>query len=145
MFVAGFIGSPSMNFCEADLVQSNGDLVVDTGDFTVTVPEDRRPTYGDAVGKGRVVFGIRPEDMHDPAFLPPGVDQSVIKAEVDVVELMGNEIFVYLKVGDQTLIARVDPRTSFRVGDSVEIAINMGNMHLFEKDTEQAVAQATLT
>ena len=140
MFVAGFIGSPSMNFCDADIVQSNGNLVVDTGDFTVIVPEDRRPAYGGAVDKGRVVFGIRPEDMHDPAFVPPGVNQSVIDAEVDVVELMGNEIFVYLKIGDQSLIARVDPRTSFRVGDSVQIAINMDNMHLFQKDTEQAVA-----
>ena len=140
MFVAGFIGSPSMNFCDAKLVQSNGNVVVDAGEFTVTVPEARRVSYDGVVGKGMVVFGIRPEDMHDPSFVPPGVNESIIEAEVDVVELMGNEIFVYLKVGNQSIIARVDPRTSFRVGDSVQIAMNMDNMHLFDKETGKAFA-----
>ena len=140
MFVAGFIGSPSMNFCAADLVQSNGDLVVDAGDFSVTIPESKRESYAGALNQGKVVFGIRPEDMHDPDYVPPGVKESIIDANVDVVELMGNEIFVYLNVGDQNMIARVDPRTSFRVGDQIKMAINMDNMHLFNKETEQAVA-----
>ena len=97
---------------------------MDAGDFTVTIPAARRATYVDYVGD-TVTFGIRPEDLHDPHFVPPGVHQSVIEAKVDVIELMGNEIFVYLKVGGQDIIARVDPRTNFRVGDSVQVAINM--------------------
>jgi len=139
MFVAGFIGSPSMNFCDAKLVQSNGDLIMDADDFNVTVPAEHQSKYRDHVNN-TIVFGIRPEDLHDPHFVPPGVNQSVIEATVDVVEMMGNEIFVYLKVGPQNIIARVDPRTNFRVGDSIQVAINMDNMHLFDKESEKAVA-----
>ena len=138
LFVAGFIGSPSMNFCDAKLAQSNGDLIMDTGAFTLTVPAGRRSAFASSIGKP-IVFGIRPEDLHDPHFVPPGVNQSVIEAKVDVVERMGNEIFVYLKIGTQNIIARVDPRTNFGVGDSVQVAVNMDNMHLFEKESEQAV------
>ncbi len=139
MFVAGFIGSPSMNFCDSRMAQSNGNIVIDAGDFSVTAPSKRQSAYAEHIGK-TIVLGIRPEDLHDPNFVPPGVNQSVIEAKVDVVELMGNEIFLYLKVGAQSIIARVDPRTKFRVGDSVQIAINMDNMHLFEKKSEKALA-----
>ena len=138
LFVASFIGSPSMNFCDAKLAQSDGDLIMDAGAFTLTVPDGRRSTFANSIGK-TMVFGIRPEDLHDPNFVPPGVNQSVIEAKVDVVELMGNEIFLYLKVGALIIIARVNPRTSFRVGDSVQIAINMDNMHFFEKESEKAL------
>ena len=62
-----------------------------------------------------------------------------MEARVDVTELMGNEIFVYLNVGEHNFVARVDPRTSFRMGDAVQVAFNMANMHIFDRDTEKAV------
>lgn len=138
MFVAGFIGSPSMNFCNASLAESNGTLTIDTGGFSVPVPKNREDLYREHVDKP-VIFGIRPEDMHDTKYVPPGVNQSVMQARVDVVELMGNEIFVYLKSGEWEMTARVDPRTEFRVGDSVDIAINVDNMHLFDPESENKV------
>ena len=138
MFVAGFIGSPSMNFCNASLAESKGTLTIDTGGFSVPVPKDREDLYREHVDKP-VIFGIRPEDMHDTKYVPPGVNQSVMQARVDVVELMGNEIFVYLKSGEWEMTARVDPRTEFRVGDSVDIAINVDNMHLFDPESENKV------
>ena len=138
MFVAGFIGSPSMNFCNASLAESNGTLTIDTGGFSVPVPKDREDLYREHVDKP-VIFGIRPEDMHDTKYVPPGVNQSVIQARVDVVELMGNEIFVYLKSGEWEMTASVDPRTEFRVGDSVDVAINVDNMHLFDPESENKV------
>ncbi len=137
VFVAGFIGSPSMNFFNAKLVRGNDGLAVDCGAFAVRVPQPL-PSYDAYVGKS-VVFGVRPEDIHDPEFAPPGIHISEIEAQVEVTELMGNEVFLYLKSGDQSYVARVDPRTRARVGNTIKVAFNMDNMHLFDKDTEKAI------
>ena len=136
VFVAGFIGSPSMNMFEAKVVQSNGNLVVDAGSFSVDIPEERAPQYTSYANK-EVIFGLRPEDIHDPTFAPPGIVPAPIEANVDVTELMGNEIFVHLTSGGQSFTGRIDPRTSFKIGDKVQPVLNMKNMHLFEKDGAQ--------
>ncbi len=138
IFVAGFIGSPAMNFFDATLVGSDGRLFVDTGAFRVPIPEDQVSKYKAATGK-RVVFGVRPEDIHDPAYAKPGIHSALVPARVDVRELMGNEIFLYLVAGDKQFVARVDPRTKAAVGDEVQMAFNMDNMHLFDRDSEQAI------
>ena len=99
----------------------------------------KRDIYGDHIGKD-VIFGIRPEDLHDPSFIPPGVEnQSLIQAKVDVMEMMGNEVFVYLQAGNRSMIARVDPRTDFKVGDNIQVSGNTDNLHLFDKTTETAI------
>ena len=117
----------------------NGDIIVDTGDVAVTLPADKRDVYADHIGKD-VIFGIRPEDLHDPNFIPPGVEnRSLIQAKVDVMEMMGNEVFVYLQVNDRSMIARVDPRTDYKVGDTIQVSSNTDNLHLFDKDTHQAI------
>lgn len=138
VFVAGFIGSPGMNFCEVTVKQSNGKLVIDGDGFNIEVPESLTERYGSHVDKS-VIFGIRPEDIHDPNFAPPGISQAAIEAKVDVTELMGNEVILYLMSGGEEFVARVDPRTSVSVNDRVEVVLNMENMHLFEKDGETAI------
>ncbi len=138
VFVAGFIGSPSMNFFDARLVKSNGALTVDCGAFAVHIPNEKAGPYQAHAGK-HVVFGIRPEDIHDPNYAPPGIHQAPVEASVDVTELMGNEVFLYLKSGDRNYVGRVDPRTRARVGDKVQVAFNMDNMHLFDKENEGAI------
>ncbi len=138
MFVAGFIGAPSMNFFKAKLRKDGGKLIVDAGGFSVAVPSDHARTYQGYVDKP-VTFGIRPEDIHNPQFAPPGIPTAKVDARVDVTELMGNEIFLYLVSGDNTYVARVDPRTNFHIGDRVEIAFNMDKVHMFDPDTEQAI------
>jgi len=138
LFVAGFIGSPAMNFFNGKLVKDGGKLIVDTGDFAVPIPPERARVYLPHTGKN-IVFGIRPENIHDPDFIPPGIHAEKIAARVDVTELMGNEIFVYLVSGQNTFIARVDPRSRFRIGDQVQIALNMDNFHIFDAETEQAI------
>ncbi len=139
IFVAGFIGSPSMNFGEAKISKMNGDIIVDTGDTALPVPSKLKDVYANHIGK-EVVYGIRPEDIHDPKFTPPGVtNQSLIEAKVDVMEMMGNEVFLYLKVNDKTMIARVDPRTDYKVGDTVQVSGNTDNLHIFDKSTETAL------
>ncbi|MGQ9833742.1 MAG: ABC transporter ATP-binding protein [Candidatus Villigracilaceae bacterium] len=138
LFVAGFIGSPAMNFFNGKLVKDGDKLIIDTGDFAVPVPPERAKVYLPHTGKN-IVFGIRPENIHDPDFIPPGIHAEKVAARVDVTELMGNEIFVYLVSGQNTFIARVDPRSRFRIGDQVQIAFNMDNFHIFDADTEKAI------
>lgn len=138
IFVAGFIGSPAMNFFNGTIHKADGGLVVDGSAFSVKVPDSRTNSLMPYVNKP-VVFGIRPEDIYDPNFTPPGIDAQKVEANIDVTELMGNEIFVYLNAGDHNFVARVDPRTSFRMGEKVQVAFNMLNMHIFDKDTEKAV------
>ncbi len=138
LFVAGFIGSPAMNFFDAELVQKGNDILIKTDAFAVKVPDDRLEAFKVHIGK-KVVFGLRPEDIHDPNFAPPRIIAQTVEAIVDLTELMGNEIFLFLKSGESEYVARVDPRTSYGMGDQVTIAFNMDNMHVFDKETEQVI------
>jgi multiple sugar transport system ATP-binding protein len=136
VFVGGFIGSPSMNFFNGKVVRMSGGLGFDAGDFQVALPASRAGVMGAYEGKP-TIMGIRPEDLHDPSFLPPGITPALVPADVDVTELMGNEIFIYLATGASTFVGRLDPRTSFRTGKSVQIAFNMDHVHLFESEGDQ--------
>jgi multiple sugar transport system ATP-binding protein len=138
VFVAGFIGSPAMNFFDAKLARDNGKLTVDAGTFNITVPENKAQPYQPHVGKN-VILGVRPEDIHDPAFAPPGIHEALVPAHVEVTELMGNEVFLYLNTGNKNYVARVDPRSQARIGHDVQVAMNLDNMQLFDKETEQAI------
>jgi multiple sugar transport system ATP-binding protein len=97
-----------------------------------------KKAYHDYVEKS-IVMGIRPEDVHNPAFVPSGIHAATIEAKVDVTELMGNEINLYLLAGQDNIVARVDPRTDFRMGDKVQVAFDMDKIHLFDPDTEKAI------
>jgi multiple sugar transport system ATP-binding protein len=138
LFVAGFIGSPAMNFFPAQIRKQDSKLFVDGGSFKVEIPASRNTVYSSYIDKP-IIFGIRPENIHDPDFTPPGIVSQTIEAKVDVTELMGNEILVYLKNGEHNLVARVDPRSKYRVGDDTKVVFNMANMHIFDRDTEQAI------
>jgi len=138
VFTAGFIGSPSMNFFDVTLVDQDGKLFVDGGTFKLQVPESRKATYLPHKGK-KVIFGTRPEDVHAAQYQAPGIAPAPLKAEVDVTELMGNEIYLYLLTGKKQFIARVDPRTHARPGEQIDLVVNMDNMHLFDPQTEKTL------
>ncbi len=138
LFVAGFIGSPAMNFFEAKLEKDGNKIIVNTGDFKVQVPDERADIYLPHVGK-QVVFGLRPEDVYDPKFEAPNIIAQPVEAVVEVTELMGNEIFVFFKSGSYEYVGRIDPRTQFKMGDKIQATFNMANMHIFDKETEQAI------
>ncbi len=131
LFVAGFIGSPAMNFFPAHMRKDGADLWIDTGDFTIQVPEDRKAIYMPYDGK-EVIFGIRPENIHNPNFAPPGIHAAPVECKVDVTELMGNEIYLYLVTNKNNFVARVDPRTRFAMGSSVQVVFDMSNFHIFD-------------
>ena len=138
LFVAGFIGSPAMNFFPGKIRKDGGKLIVDTGDFSVPIPADRTKTFESYAGKD-IIFGIRPENVHDANFIPPNVSVEKVAVKVDVTELMGNEIFLYLVSGKNTFVARVDPRSKLRLGEQASVALDMDTMHIFDAETEQAV------
>ena len=137
VFVGGFIGSPSMNFFDATLVESDGKLEINAGGFRLEVPEPKASEWRPFKGR-EIVFGIRPEDIHSREFTPPGIIEANLTAKVDVTELMGNEIFLYLMTKDEKqFIARVDPRVRVHNGDDVLLAANMANAHIFDAKTEE--------
>ena len=140
MFVAGFIGSPSMNFFDAKLDKSGSGLVVHLGEgFTLPVPTYRAEMLSSHVGKN-VYFGIRPEDLHDANFVPPGVDSSArLHTDIDVVEPMGSEVFAYASKSGKEFVGRFDPRSSARVGGTLEIVFDMAKMHVFDRENEKSL------
>jgi len=139
VFVAGFIGSPSMNFFDATMVESDGKLEINAGGFRLVVPDEKAKEWRQHKGR-EVIFGIRPEDIHSKQFTPPDILESDVTAKVDVTELMGNEIFLYLLTRDKKqFIARVDPRVRTTIGDDIDLAINMANAHIFDPKTEMAL------
>lgn len=138
LFVAGFIGSPSMNFFPAIIRKDGEKLFADGGTFKLEIPTQRNEVYASSVGKS-IMFGIRPEDIHNPEFAAPGIIPRPVEAIVDFTELMGNEIYVYLKNGEHSFVARVDPRSRYSMGDKVQLVFNMDNMHIFDKETERAI------
>jgi multiple sugar transport system ATP-binding protein len=138
VFVAGFIGSPSMNFFDATIVEEDGKLLVDSGVFRLLIPSKQAPSLAAYKGK-EVIFGVRPENIHAKPYVPAEVVASDLRATVEVTELMGSEIYLYLVAGKKSFIARVDPRTRTRPGDQIELAANMDTVHFFDPKTEAAI------
>lgn len=140
VFVAGFIGSPSMNFFDARLEEADGgNLTVDAGVFKVDVPAQKAEPFRSHIGR-EVILGIRPEDIHDFDYQPPGITPARLEATVEVIEQMGNEMILYLHKDDKNFIARTDPRTHARVGGNMGFVMNLDNMHIFDRDTEVSLA-----
>ena len=138
-FVAGFIGSPSMNFIDATLVAQEGPLLVDAGSFRVRVPETFRSRLEPYAGK-QVVFGVRPEDiaLHDPA--TDAAEERTMTARAEVVETLGAELFVHLACGAHSLVARIEvPKQPLSVGQTLQVDLKMLKSHVFDKETMQAV------
>jgi multiple sugar transport system ATP-binding protein len=139
LFVAGFIGSPSMNFFDGKLVESEGRIAVEILGQQLPLPSSITEPFRGHIGK-RVVIGIRPEDIHDAEYQPSGITPSLIQANVDVVEQMGNEMILYLEDGGKSFIARTDPRTRAQIGQRIGLAFNMDNVHIFDAETELSLA-----
>ena len=134
-FVAGFIGSPSMNFVQGTLVAEGGGLVFDEGNLRLPLPKEHHDTLKDHVGK-EVTLGIRPEDIHDPDSMGRSVEAVEIEALVEVVEPMGNEVFLYLTTGKSSFVARVDPVHIPTVKQRVRLAAEIDKAHFFDRETE---------
>ena len=138
MFVAGFIGSPQMNFINAVLSKNGGKYTLDFDKYHVPVPESKvNADLDNYVGK-EVVLGIRPEHVHDE---PEEIAKAecLLKANVDVTELMGAEIYLYVNINGTPITARVEPASTAKPGDDIEIAFDLSKLHIFDKDTEKTI------
>ncbi len=133
LFVAGFIGSPVMNFFPSRLVMKDGKLYVDAESFQLPTSEKRVASYKPHEGR-EVVFGIRPNDIYDRMHAPERVKGSYLKAVVDVIEPLGSEIHLNVTSRRHNFIAVVDVQTQVRVHQEIELAVDLDKMHLFEKD-----------
>ena len=140
IFVAGFIGSPQMNFLDVTIQKKGGGYAAMFGDHEIKIPAGKADagTLDAYVGR-TATLGIRPENLHDEeAYF--GLDTaSVIDADVDLAELMGSEIFLYLTSGETKLVAKVPPRSGAKDGDRIKIAIDCTKIHLFDKETQQVI------
>jgi multiple sugar transport system ATP-binding protein len=135
-FVAGFIGSPAMNFADVTIAESNGPMWAENPGFRVGVPPAlvarMRPYKGQ-----HVILGVRPEDLH----VASGTDQSqyAFDATIDVVEPLGSEILLDVKAGASVMVARVEPTVRVKVHDPVRLALNAERVHFFDTKTELAI------
>ncbi|MCR5584515.1 MAG: ATP-binding cassette domain-containing protein, partial [Lachnospiraceae bacterium] len=150
LFVAGFMGSPQMNFIDCDVEQVGDRCKLNFVGRSVTLqePRSKKLIEGGYVGK-KVVLGIRPEDIKDDEMMISALPDSTFEAEVKVYELLGAEVFLYFTLEDKAntkdlnnyvdITARVNPRTTAKVGDTIKIALDLSKIHLFDKETEQVI------
>ena len=140
LFVAGFIGSPQMNFIDSKVVKSGSDVMLMFGSHSIKLPETKAQTL---IEKGyenkTVVLGIRPEDIKDEEIFINSTPGGVIEATIKVYEMLGAEVFLYFSIDQFDLTVRVNPRTTARPGDTIKLALDLSKIHIFDKETEQAI------
>lgn len=141
-FVAGFIGSPQMNFFDVVLKSENGKVYAVFGENKVLVPAEKVKKFVDEsyIGK-EVIMGIRPENISDDPEVVQANPESKFSVKVDVTELMGSETYLYLKTSgkEENVIARVDPRTKTRTNDQIDVVMDTSRLHFFDKETENTI------
>ena len=140
LFVAGFMGSPQMNFLDAT-VKVEGDIanLVIAG-HSIPLPPAKSKKLIDGGYDGKVVtFGIRPEDVYDSEMYIETSPQSVFTSTIKVYELLGAEVYLYFDLDEFPMTARVDSRTTARPGDTVKFALDVEKIHVFDKETEQVI------
>ncbi len=129
-FVAGFIGSPAMNFLNAR-VESKGETIILIGTgFQLTLPKGRVDTL-----PSEVFVGIRPEDLSGP--VTDG--ESIIEVKVVVTEPLGNELLVYADCGEDRVVANLDPHQHVEIDSTIKLAVDMNGLHLFDRESEKTI------
>ena len=137
-FVAGFIGSPQMNFVDVTIEKDGDSVCAVFGDNKIAIPEGKAGALEEYVGK-EVVMGIRPEDIHDDEAFLSTYPNATVEAYVDVTEMMGAETYLYLQIAGSTFTARVNARSTSKAEDTVKVGFDVNRLHFFDKDTELAI------
>ena len=137
-FVAGFIGSPQMNFINATVGKQDSVYTLSFDGITLAVPASKSGELSKYVGR-EVVMGIRPENVYDDM---ESIQRyaNAMEAKVEVTELMGAEIYLYLTVGSASVTARVAPTSKAKPGDTIKIAFDLSKLHIFDKETEKNIS-----
>lgn len=137
-FVAGFIGSPPMNFINGKVIKKDGKFFFKESDFSVKIAEDMYGKISQYEEKD-IIFGIRPEDIYDKLFVAEASVDNTVKAVVEIVEPMGAEVFLYIIAGKNSLLARVGARDNPEVGQDIDLVFDTSRAHFFDKDTEEII------
>jgi multiple sugar transport system ATP-binding protein len=136
-FVAGFIGSPPMNFIDVDLIKEGSNYVIKTNAFKIIVPKEQNESVKGYEGK-KVTFGFRPEDLLDENIVKDK-EGRLIKAKVEVIEPLGSEIYLYLSAGGDNFVARVPHQYRTALAEEVGFVVDIGKAHLFDIETEERI------
>jgi multiple sugar transport system ATP-binding protein len=134
-FVAGFIGSPPMNFLTVKVTDKNGSIVLEEGSFEIKPAAEHASYLKDYVGK-EVYFGIRPEDL---SFVETPAAENNMKVKVEVIEPLGADIHLWIKTETQPLVARTEPNHSFTIGESINLVPHLDKARYFDKETELSI------
>ena len=140
LFVAGFIGSPQMNFIDAKVVVSGSEVRLMFGSNSIKLPENKAKKLIDNGYEDKTVtFGIRPEDIKDEEMFISNSPDTTLEATVKVYEMLGAEVFLYFTIETFDITVRVNPRTTARPGDTIKIALDGSKIHLFDKETQETI------
>ncbi len=137
-FVAGFIGSPPMNFMSGRIIKKDSRLYFDEGRVKVKLVEDMHERMLSYVARD-VIFGIRSEDIYDKLFVSEAPPENIVTVNCEVVEPMGSEVYLYLNTGKHTFIARVGAHDRPQVNQNMDLVFDMSKVHFFDKDTEETI------
>ncbi len=143
MFVAGFIGTPQMNFVDCKLTKPKGqdDVYLEFAGVSFKVPKEKfeDSNLADYIGK-EVIAGLRPELLHDEPVYMEKFKDTIIDADVEFTELMGAEINLYLTInGEANLTSRVSSHSTAKAGEKIKIAVDVSHIHIFDKETEKII------
>jgi multiple sugar transport system ATP-binding protein len=139
LFVAGFMGSPQMNFLDGIIKVAGEEASIEVAGKSIPLPPAKSKKLIDGGYDGKTVtFGIRPEDVDDSEMFVETA-KCVFESTIKVYELLGSEVFLYFDLAEFPITARVDPRTTARPGDTVKFAFDIEKIHIFDKETEQVI------
>ena len=137
-FVAGFIGTPMMNFMDGTLVEKKGGIFFDEENFQIRMPDVHKAALAGYLGK-EVTFGIRPEHIQDKVFAPNPTPDNTLKASVEIVEPIGPKVDLWCSTGKSLFVAEVSPHSQVKVNQDIELVVTTDRAHIFDKDTEKRV------
>jgi len=139
LFVAGFIGSPAMNFLDCSLAEENGNMVLQASGFKISLPEDLG-AKAKASGTKNVVFGVRPEDITKKGTGEQSARKSdTVSATVNVIETLGKETYLDITIGHDTMTAVISPNIKVSLEQTIELDMNLDKIHLFKKEGGEAI------
>jgi len=137
-FVAGFIGSPPMNFMTGKIIKKEGRLYFDEGKIVVKLVDDMRQKMNSFVDR-EVIFGIRSEDIYDKLFVSEAPPENIVRVNCEVYEPMGSEVYLYLNTGKHTFIARVGAHDRPKINQEMDLVFDMSKVHFFDKNSEETI------
>lgn len=140
LFIAGFIGSPQMNFIQALVGKSEEEVQLKFGNSSIMLPKEKARLLEDKdyIGK-EVIMGIRPENIHDEEIYQDSLAGCAVEARVEVIEMLGSETLLHVKIEASDFAVKVNPKKLVKVGDTIKLALAPDKVHIFDKETEWTI------